>query len=63
MKIVSQRLAGDTLELRLEGLAGQTYRMVIRTPLGERSVAVSFPDSGDAVDGYHASVVRVTAQP
>jgi len=63
MKLVSQRLAGDTLELQLEGLAGQVYQMVVRTPLGERTIAVAFPDSGDAVDGYRARVVRVTAQP
>lgn len=63
LKLVSQRLVGDTLELQLEGLAGTSYRLQVRTPRGERTVPVTFPDSGDAVDGYRASGVRVTAQP
>jgi glycogen debranching enzyme len=63
MKLLSQRLAGDTFELRVEGLAGQTYQLDVRTPRGERIVPVVFPDSGDAVDGYRASLVRVTATP
>ena len=63
MKVVSQRLAGDTLELQLEGLAGKVYELVVRTPHGERRMPVAFPDSGDAVDGYRAKAVRVTAQP
>jgi hypothetical protein len=60
---VSQRLAGDALELQLEGLAGKAYELVVRTPRGERTVPVTFPDSGDAVDGYRARTIRVTAQP
>ncbi|MGH7612455.1 MAG: hypothetical protein ACREMW_00255 [Gemmatimonadales bacterium] len=60
---MSQRLADDTLVLAVEGLAGHAYRLVIRTPRGERSVAVTMPDGGDAMDGYSARFVRVTAQP
>lgn len=63
MKLVSQRLTGDTLELQLEGFAGKAYELVVRTPRGERTVPVTFPDSGDAVDGYRAKTIRVTAQP
>lgn len=63
LKLVSQRLAGDTLVLEVEGLAGRTYRLDIRTPRGERSVAVAMPDGGDAVDGYAARSVRVTVEP
>jgi glycogen debranching enzyme len=63
MKVLSQRLAGDTLELQLEGLAGKAYDLTVRTPRGERTVPVTFPDSGDAVDGYRAKAIRVTAQP
>jgi hypothetical protein len=63
LKLLSQRLVGDTLQLQVEGLAGQAYQVVVRTPRGERSVSVVFPDSGDAVDGYRARVVRVTATP
>lgn len=63
LKLVAQRLVGDTLELQVEGLAGRTYQLGVRTPRGERTVAVTIPDGGDAVDGYRASVVRVTAQP
>ncbi|MGE5744742.1 MAG: hypothetical protein ACM368_12450, partial [Gemmatimonadota bacterium] len=63
MKVLSQRLAGDALELQLEGLAGKAYELVVRTPRGEQRVPVTFPDSGDAVDGYRAKAIRVTAQP
>jgi hypothetical protein len=63
LKLVSQRLAGDTLVLAVEGLAGRTYRLDIRTPRGERTVAVALPDRGDAMDGYSARIVRVTVQP
>jgi hypothetical protein len=60
---VSQRLAGDTLVLEVEGRAGRTYRLDIRTPRGARSLAVAMPDGGDAVDGYTARSVRVTVEP
>jgi glycogen debranching enzyme len=63
LKLTAQRLEGDTLELHVEGLAGRSYRLAVRTPRGERTIAVEFPDSGDAVDGYRATIVRVTAQP
>jgi mannosylglycerate hydrolase MGH1-like protein len=63
MKVLSQRLVGDALELQLEGLAGKAYQLVVRTPRGERVVPVAFPDSGDAVDGYRARTVRVTTPP
>jgi mannosylglycerate hydrolase MGH1-like protein len=63
LKLLSQRLVGDTLELQVEGVAGQAYQVVVRTPHGERTVPVLFPDSGDTVDGYRASLVRVTATP
>jgi hypothetical protein len=63
LKLVSQRLAGDTLVLEVEGLAGRTYRLDIRTPRGARLVAVALPDGGDAVDGYTARSVRVTVEP
>ncbi|HSD33653.1 MAG TPA: GH116 family glycosyl hydrolase [Gemmatimonadales bacterium] len=63
LKVVSQRLAGDALELQLEGLAGKAYELVVRTPRGERRTPVTFPDSGDAVDGYREQTIRVTSQP
>jgi hypothetical protein len=63
LKLVSQRLAGDTLVLQVEGLAGRTYRFDIRTPRGARSVAVALPDGGDAMDNYTARSVRVTVEP
>lgn len=63
MKLVSQRLASDTLVLEVEGLAGRTYRLDVRTPRGERSVAVAFPGGGDAVDGSTGGSERVTVEP
>jgi glycogen debranching enzyme len=63
LKLVSQRLAGDTLLLGVEGLAGHTYTVRVRTPRGERAVTIILPPGGDPVDGYRAATVRVTAQP
>jgi glycogen debranching enzyme len=63
LKLVSQTLEGDTLVLDVEGLAGQRYTLRIRTPRGERSISINLPPDGDPVDGYRATVVRVTAQP
>ena len=61
LKVLSQRLAGDTLVLQVEGLAGHTYDLPVRTPRGIARVAVVIPSGGDAVDGYSATEVRVPA--
>lgn len=61
LKLVSQRLVGDTLVLRVEGLAGRHYALRVRTPRGERTVAIAVPPEGDPVDGYRATSIRVTA--
>ncbi len=63
LKILTQRLAGDTLVLQLEGLAGRSYRFSVRTPAGVRSIEVIFPAGGSRVDNYAGREVRVTAQP
>ena len=63
LKLVSQRLAGDTLVLEVEGRAGWTYQLGVRTPTGRRDVTVQVPEGGTPVDEYRATVVRVTAQP
>jgi len=63
LKLVSQRLAGDTLVLELDGRGGQKYRLGLRTPRGPRDITVDVPDGGTPVDGYRTTVVRVTAQP
>jgi glycogen debranching enzyme len=63
LKLVSQRLAGDTLVLELEGRAGWSYELGVRTPAGGRAVTVRIPEGGTPLDGYRATVVRVTAQP
>ena len=63
LKLVSQRLVGDTLTLGVEGLAGHAYPLRVRTPRGERIVTITPPPGGDPVDGYRAVTVRVTAQP
>ena len=59
LKLVRQRLAGDTLVLDVEGVAGRRYQMTVRTPAGPRPVVVDVPAVGDAVDGYAAATVRV----
>jgi hypothetical protein len=61
LKLLSQHLAGDTLVLDLEGLAGRTYRFRVRTPSGVQMVETQMPDSGSRVDGYAARSIRVTA--
>jgi Glycosyl-hydrolase family 116, catalytic region len=63
LKLVSQRLAGDTLVVSMEGRAGWTYQLGLRTPGGWRDVPVHIPEGGTPVDGYHATEVRVTVQP
>jgi hypothetical protein len=59
LKLVRQRLAGDTLVLDVEGVAGRRYEITVRTPAGPRHVTVHVPAAGDAVDGYAAATVRV----
>lgn len=61
LKLLSQRLAGDTLVLQVEGLAGRTYELRVRTPGGVIAIPVALPPGGDAVDGYAAREVRVTS--
>jgi glycogen debranching enzyme len=64
LKLLGQRLSGDTLVLRLEGRAGRDYRVLVRTPTGLKSVPVTFPAAGGSrVDDYVAQELRVTAQP
>jgi glycogen debranching enzyme len=59
LKLVRQRLAGDTLVLDVEGVAGRRYDLTVRTPRGPQRVTVAIPDGGDAVDGYAPAFVRV----
>jgi glycogen debranching enzyme len=59
LKLVGQRLTGDTLSLDVEGVAGATYAIAVRTPRGPRTVAVTIPGTGDPVDGYARARVRV----
>jgi len=62
LKVVRQRLAGDTLVLDVEGLAEHRYDIPLRTPNGPRSVVVVPRGPGDSVDGYARATVRVTAR-
>jgi hypothetical protein len=59
LKLVRQRLAGDTLLIDVEGVAGRRYDITVRTPTGPRVVTVHVPATGDPVDGYAAATVRV----
>jgi glycogen debranching enzyme len=63
LKLLTQRLAGDTLVLHVEGLAGRTYALTVKTPRGRRDVLIDIPAGGGPVDGYRAAVARVTATP
>jgi hypothetical protein len=63
LKLLRQRLAGDTLLLDVEGVAGRRYDLTVRTPRGPRRVTVAIPNGGDAVDGYAAATVRVPGSP
>ena len=59
LKLRGQRLAGDTLVLDVEGVAGTTYVVPVRMPTGMKGVTIEFPPGGDPVDGYVALSVRV----
>ena len=59
LKLRGQRLAGDTLVLDVEGVAGTTYVVPVRMPTGMKGVTIEFPPGGDSVDGYVALSVRV----
>jgi glycogen debranching enzyme len=63
LKLLTQRIAGDTLVLHVEGLAGRTYALTVKTPRGRRDVLIDIPAGGGPVDGYRAAVARVTATP
>jgi glycogen debranching enzyme len=58
LRMLDQRLDGDTLVVTLEGPAGATRSIGVRHG-GRREVAVTFPAGGDPVDGYSRTVVRV----
>lgn len=61
LKLLTQRLAGDTLVLEVEGRAGWAYRVGVRTPYGRRDITIDVPEGGTPVDGYRTTVVRVTS--
>lgn len=58
LRLVDQRLAGDTLVLSLEGPAGTEQQITVLH--GEkRTIPVRFARPGDPVDGYAGAEVRV----
>lgn len=59
LKLLSERLAGDTLVATVQGLAGATYRVPVRTPRGVVEASVTLPAGGDPVDGYATGQTRV----
>jgi len=61
LKLIAQRLAGDTLVQVVQGVAGRTYRWRVRTPTGVAEVEATIPGPGDAVDGYATWEVRTPA--
>jgi glycogen debranching enzyme len=60
LKLLSQRLDGGVLVLRVAGRAGRTYHVAVRTPRGPVTVDVVMPAGGDAVDDYTEREVRIT---
>ena len=60
LKVLSQRLDGADLVLRVAGRAGWTYHLSVRTPRGPVTVDVALPPGGDPVDDYVAREVRIT---
>jgi len=61
LKLLSQRLDGADLVLRVAGRAGWTYHVAVRTPRGPVAVDVVMPPGGDPMDDYTERAVRVTA--
>ena len=61
LKLVSQRLVGDTLILQVQGVAGRGYSVPVRTPHGVVRVQATMPPGGDRVDGYSERELRITA--
>jgi glycogen debranching enzyme len=62
LRLLDQRLDGETLVLTLEGPAGTTSTFAVRYG-ARQQVTVSFPAGGDPVDGYSRAVVRVGPRP
>ncbi len=62
MRLLDQRLEGDTLVLTLEGREGTTDTLWVRhSEMPEqRAMAVSFDGVGDPVDGYVRMTLRVS---
>ncbi len=58
LRLLDQRLAGDTLILDLEGPAGTQRSIEVRHG-GKRTIPVRFAPPGDPVDGYSRAEVRV----
>lgn len=58
LRLLDQRLAGDTLVLTLEGPAG-TERSLQVVHGDKRTIPVRFAPPGDPVDGYSRALVRV----
>ena len=58
LRLLDQRLEGDTLALTLEGPAGTTAPILVRRG-GSVHPLVTFPTPGDSVDGYSRVDLRV----
>jgi len=60
LKLLSQRLDGADLMLRVAGRAGWTYHITVRTPHGPMTLDVVMPTGGDPMDDYTTREVRIT---
>jgi glycogen debranching enzyme len=59
VRVISERLdAAGTYALTLEGLAGRSHALTVKSPSGDRKQTVTFPAAGANADGF--TVMTVT---
>ena len=63
MRVLSERMVKDQYIATLEGLAGSTHTVQLRTPSSRgvlRSISVTFPASGANADGYTSTTITLS---
>lgn len=63
MRVLSERMVKDQYVATLEGLAGSTHTVQLRTPSSSgvlRSISVTFPASGANADGYTSTTITLS---
>ena len=65
MRVISERMMRDQYVATLEGRAGTTDTVQVRTPSSRgalRSISVTFPASGANADGYTSSTITLSRE-